>query len=111
MEYSTISVLDYFIDTMANLGLPEAWLEWDSNDVAWIENTRAEIGSICIKKAESNIDKNHELNQVGNGESNQVGNRELKQVVNGEFSWVRNGGQSGTVDADYGANIRYLMHQ
>ena len=33
MEYSTIPMLDYFEDTLENMGLPEALLEWDSNDV------------------------------------------------------------------------------
>ena len=33
MEYSTISTLDYFEDTLANVGLPEALLECDLNDV------------------------------------------------------------------------------
>ena len=37
VEYSTISVLDYFKDTLANVGLPEAWMEWYSNCVAQIE--------------------------------------------------------------------------
>ena len=38
MEYSTISMLGYFEDTLTNVGLFEAWLEWDSNDVTRIEN-------------------------------------------------------------------------
>ena len=38
VEYSTISMLEYFEDTLANVGLPEALLEWDSNYVTRIEN-------------------------------------------------------------------------
>ena len=38
VEYSTISMLEYFEDTLANVGLPEALLEWDSNYVTQIEN-------------------------------------------------------------------------
>ena len=32
-----ISMLDYFEDTLDNVGILEAWLEWDSNDVTKIE--------------------------------------------------------------------------
>ena len=42
MEYSTISMFGYFEDTLANVGLPEDWLEFDLNYVTWIENN-------CIK--------------------------------------------------------------
>ena len=38
VEYSTVLVLEYFKDILANVGLPEAWLEWDSNFVTRIEN-------------------------------------------------------------------------
>ena len=38
MEYSTISMLNCFVDILANVGLPEAWLEWDSNDVTQIKD-------------------------------------------------------------------------
>ena len=38
VEYSTISVLEYFEDTLANVGLPEAWLRCDSNCVTRVEN-------------------------------------------------------------------------
>ena len=38
VEYSTISVLEYFEDTLTNVGLPESWLGWDSNYVTRIEN-------------------------------------------------------------------------
>ena len=39
MEYSTISMLDDFWETLANVGLTEAWLEWKSNDTTqeWTE--------------------------------------------------------------------------
>ena len=38
VEYFTISMLYYFKDTLANVGLHEAWMEWDLNFVARIEN-------------------------------------------------------------------------
>ena len=38
VEYSTISMLDSFKDTLANMGLPEAWLVCDSNYVTQIED-------------------------------------------------------------------------
>ena len=38
MEYSTISMLNYFKDNLANVGLPKAWLVWDSNCVTPIQN-------------------------------------------------------------------------
>ena len=46
MENSTILMLGYFKDILANVGLPEAWLEYDSNDVTRIKNN-------CVKR-ESN---------------------------------------------------------
>ena len=33
-------MLDYFEDTLDNVGLPKDWYEWDSNDVTQIENKR-----------------------------------------------------------------------
>ena len=41
-EYSTISVLDYFEDTLANLGLHEYLMGWDSTDVTqmWVEQNK-----------------------------------------------------------------------
>ena len=44
-------MLDYFEETLAKLGLPEAWLEWGSNCVTKIENK-------CIKR---------EYNRIGGG--------------------------------------------
>ena len=38
VEYSTISMLDYFEYTLSNVGLPEDWLEWDSDYENRIEN-------------------------------------------------------------------------
>ena len=38
VEYSTISVLEYFEDTLANVGLPEASLKCDLNCVTRVEN-------------------------------------------------------------------------
>ena len=36
VEYSMISMLDYFEDILANAGLPYAWLECDLNEVTRI---------------------------------------------------------------------------
>ena len=73
MEYSTISMLDYFKDTLDNIGLLENGLERGSKDVNRIENkcVRRESNQ-TRKKYESNRVKNRESNQVGNGESNQI---------------------------------------
>ena len=38
VEPSMISMLDYLRDTLANVGLTGAQLEWDLNDVTWIKN-------------------------------------------------------------------------
>ena len=48
VEYFTISVLEHFGDTLANVGLPEAWLGCDSNCVTRIENkyVRRELNRI-----------------------------------------------------------------
>ena len=43
LEYSTISMLDSLEDNLTNVGLPEAWMECDSNDVTQIKNN-------CIKR-------------------------------------------------------------
>ena len=37
VEYSTISVMEYFRDTLANVGLPKAWLECYLNCVTQIK--------------------------------------------------------------------------
>ena len=52
VEYSTISVLEYFGDTVANAGLPEAWLEYDSNCV-----TQIEINTLDVSRMESEKDQ------------------------------------------------------
>ena len=52
VEYSTISVLEFFEDTLANVELPEALLEFDSNCVTWVENkyVRRELNRIGKKQ-------------------------------------------------------------
>ena len=47
-----ISVLEYFEDTLANVGLPEAWLKCDSNCVTRVENkyVKCELDWIEINK-------------------------------------------------------------
>ena len=51
VEYSTILMLDYFEDIMANLGLPEDLLLWDSNYMTWIKNNYIKHESDRIRKA------------------------------------------------------------
>ena len=43
------SMLDYFKEILANMGLPEAWLEWDSNDVTLTKNKYVKRESNKIK--------------------------------------------------------------
>ena len=66
IEYSTISMLGYFKDILANAGLPETWLEWylkpDWND--------ARIMSDTVSQAP---DQRPQGNQWERGISNQVG--------------------------------------
>ena len=50
MEYSTISMLDYFEETLANVRLPESWPECDLNDVTRIKNKYIKRKSNQIKK-------------------------------------------------------------
>ena len=89
MEYSTISMLDYFEDTQANVGLPEAWR--NVTRMMWLKlETKFKHESNQIKKTESNSVENHEFNPVKQGESNQV----------------KHGDQSGTADADDGPSVR-----
>ena len=58
MEYSKISVLEYFGDTMVNVGLPEAWLECDLNCVNRIENK-------SVRRVLNQIEKNSiDSNQI-----------------------------------------------
>ena len=55
MKYTTILMLDYFEETLKNVGLPKAWLGYDSNHVTQNENK-------CVKL---------ELNQIG-GEMSKI---------------------------------------
>ena len=103
VEYSKSSMLDYFKYTLANVGLPEAWLKLKSNYMTQIKNKFVKRKSNWIKGTESNPVENCELNQVGNNE--------LNQVRHGDSNQVGNGGQCGTSDADYGTSVGYLMQQ
>ena len=82
MEFSTISILDYLEDILANVGLPEAWLEWDSNDVTQIKDKSVKCEANLTEKTESNPVKNCEMNRVGSNGSNQGGNEESNRVGN-----------------------------
>ena len=50
MEYSTISMLNYCIDTLAYVGLPEVLLEWGLDDVTLIFKKIVELDLDLIKK-------------------------------------------------------------
>ena len=71
MEYSTISILDYFEDTLDNVGLPEAWLEWYSNNETQIKNKYVICESnriekqLSLIKSEKTIDYNLTKNKLG----------------------------------------------
>ena len=52
MEYSTISMLDYFKDILASVVLPEAWLGQDLDGVTRIENKYVKRESNQIKIAD-----------------------------------------------------------
>ena len=76
MEYSIISMLGYFKDTLSNVGIPDSWLQWDLDDVTQIENKYVKHELNWIEKYESNPVKNYD--------SDQVGNNQLNPVVNGK---------------------------
>ena len=85
------------------MGLSEAWLECDLNDVTQIENKYVKQGLNQIKNTESNQIGNRSLNKIENSNKNQVGNN--------KFNQERNGGKRETAYADDDAHIRYLMRQ
>ena len=83
MEYSTISVLEYFKDTLANEGLPEDLLNCDSNFVTWIENKyiRHELNRSKKTSESSQIKTTIKSNQIKTPiESNKIENRDLNQI-------------------------------
>ena len=91
-----ISVLKYFRNTLANVGLTKASLEYDSNFVTRIENKYVRCESNRIGKAieYNQIEITIEYNQIEKtSDSNPFGN----------------GCQHGTADADDGASVGYLM--
>ena len=95
VEYSTISVLEYFGDTLANVGLPEAWLECDSNFVTRIKNK-------YIGREYNQIEKKIESNQIKTTiKSNQIGGNDPNTVGNGCHN--------GTAGANDGPSAGYLM--
>ena len=55
VEYTTILVLEYFEDTLANAGLPEAWLMCDSNCVTQVENKYVRRQLNLIKKISAQL--------------------------------------------------------
>ena len=50
VEYSTISVLEYFEENLTYVGLPKAWLECDLNCVTWVEINTLDVSQIELKK-------------------------------------------------------------
>ena len=71
VEYSTISLLYYFEDTLANMGLPESWLEWPLNNVTKFENG-------CIKRELDWIKK-----------LSQIQPKTVSQIKSETTSWIR----------------------
>ena len=88
-----IPLLDYYGDNLANVGLPEAWLEWGSNCVIEIFL----LNFIYKKNYESNPVKKRESHEVKQGVSN-----EIKHVENNQVS---HRSQCGTADVDDGASV------
>ena len=86
VEYSTISVQEYFKDTLANMGLPGAWLKYDLNCVTCVENkyVRRESNWIRKKPSESSqIKTTIEYNQIETTiASNQIKSCEFNQDKN-----------------------------
>ena len=66
VEYSTISVLEYFRDILDNVGLPESRLESNYNFVTHIINKEVRCESNRIKKNQSSLIKSETI------ESNQI---------------------------------------
>ena len=102
MEYSIISMFDYYKDTLSNVGLPESWL--NRSRMMWLKLRK------CVKtelnggeKTESNLVKNRDSDQVKHGESNTVKHGESNQVKYSEHR--------GTADVDYDTSVRYLTAQ
>ena len=60
VEFSTISLLDCFEDTLAHVGLPESWLEYELNDVTQIKNNYINLEPNWIVKNVSRILKKPE---------------------------------------------------
>ena len=121
VEYSTISMLGYFEDTLSNVGLPEAWLEWELYGVTQIENK-------CGKRETNQIEKRSQMSwtelksrsQTKSGEesswyqkvkSSQKLQVELNPVVTGESNQVGTGGQRKTANADDGAWVVWRSQQ
>ena len=89
-------MLVHFEDTLDNMGLTEAWLEWDSNCVTQIENKYV--------KCESNwIDKTIESNQIGEKKLSLIKSRiEIRtgsKAVTSETSDAYDGARGGGSDA------------
>ena len=73
VEYSTTSVLEYFGDTLVNVGLPEAWIEFDSNFVARVENKYVRRDSNLIGGKQLNLIKlKPQLSLIKSGEMIQI---------------------------------------
>ena len=77
-------MLDYFEDTLTNVGLPDAWLEWKWNDMTRIKNKYV--------KRESNLEK---LNQIQSIIVNQIKSETVSWIKSETASQV----QSETTDS------------
>ena len=85
MEYSMISMFVYFEDTLVNMVLLEACLEWYSNGVTKIENKYV--------KCESNR-REKQLSLIKSKNNWVYSNKktiEYNQIKHRESNWVKNG--------------------
>ena len=99
VEYSMISVLEYFEDTLANVGLLESWLKCDSNCVTQVENKYVRGESNWIKKTsepsqmETAIDSNKTKPQLS------LINSKIVILINSKTVTRE------TADSNYGASV------
>ena len=73
--------MEYFGNTLENVGLPEAWLECDSNCVTQIKNKYVRRESNRVKKIVSNqIETTIESNQIESHSSQASGSPTYSRV-------------------------------
>ena len=101
MEYSTISVLEYFGDILANVGLPKASLEFDSNCVTRIENK-------YVRRESNWIEKTIESNQIETAfESNQIETTIESNQIEKQVSRIQS--ETGRIQSETAASTELQM--